>query len=163
MPTLSEDGGGGYGVAEPVLRFADGDGDADGEAALPGASEGRVGDDLGGGFRVGVGQYDDVVFCAALALHALAAGGAARVDIFGHRRGADKTDRAHQRMIEQRVDRRLAAVDQVHNAGGQAGLLNELDQPCGGERHAIAGLEHDGVARGDGVGQKPERESSAEN
>ena len=63
------------GIAERFLCVADGDGNAHGEAALAGAAERAVADDLRGEFHVGIGKNDDVIFCAALALHALAAGG----------------------------------------------------------------------------------------
>ena len=125
---LERCGGGGDGFAEPVLRFADGDRDADREAALTGAPEGGVGDDLSGGFRIGVGQNDDMVLGAALALDALSARGAARVDVFCNRGRADEADGAHQRMVEQCVDCGLAAVDEVDDAGGQAGFVDQLDK-----------------------------------
>src|ERR1039458_1324769 len=50
---LERGGSGGDRVAEPALRFADGDGDTDGETALAGAAECRVGDDLRGGLEIG--------------------------------------------------------------------------------------------------------------
>ncbi len=162
LPTLSEAGSGGNGIAEPVFRFADGDGDADGEAALAGASEGRVGNDLGGGFLVGIGQDHDVIFCAALALHAFAACRAARVHVFCDGRGSDEADGAHQRMIEQGVDGGLAAVDEVDDAGGQAGFLDEFEKARRGEGHAVAGFQDDGVSGGDGVGQEPQRNHQRE-
>ena len=155
---LERCGGGGDGFAEPVLRFADGDRDADGEAALTGAAEGGVGNDLSGGFGIGVGQNDDMVFGAALALHALSARGAARVDVFCNRRRADEADGAHERMVEQCVDCGLAAVDEIDDAGGQAGFVDQFDKTRRGERNAIARLEHHGIAGSDGVGKEPERD-----
>jgi hypothetical protein len=57
-----------------MARFADGDGQRGGQAALPGAAEGGVGDDARRHLHVGVGQHDDGVLGAALGLHALAVG-----------------------------------------------------------------------------------------
>ena len=62
-------------IAECFLRVANGDRDAHGETALSSAAEGAVADDLRGKFHIRVGEDDDVVFRAALALHAFAAGG----------------------------------------------------------------------------------------
>ncbi len=116
VANLESRGSGGDGFAEPALRFADGNGDADGEAALACAAKRRVGNDLGGCFRIGIGQDDDVVLSASLALHALAAGRAAGVDVLGHGRGTHEADSADKRVIEERIDRWLAAVDEVDHA-----------------------------------------------
>ena len=67
--------------ANGLRGVANGDGQRRRQAALPGAAESAVGDDLRGRGQVGVRQHDDRVLGAALALRALAVGGAARVDI----------------------------------------------------------------------------------
>src|SRR5258708_16433550 len=118
----------GDGVAERFLRFANRNGNGNGEAALARAAKCAVADDLRGEFDVRIGQNDDVIFCAALALHALAAGGGARVDMFGYGSGAYKTNGAHLRMIAERVDHIAAAVDEVYDSFGQAGLLEEFKE-----------------------------------
>ena len=115
------------GVAESFLRFANGDGDGNGEAALAGAAERAVADDLRGEFHVRIGKNDDVIFRAALALHAFAAGGGARVDMLGDGSGADETDGANLRMVAERVDDIAAAVDQVDDAFGKAGFFEEFE------------------------------------
>ena len=56
---------------------------ADCEAALPGASKCGVGNDFRRGLLIGVGQHDDVILGAALALHTLAACRSARVNVLG--------------------------------------------------------------------------------
>ena len=148
---------------ERLRRLGDGDDDRRRQAALAGAAERRVGDDLRRHVHVGVGQDDDRVLGAALALHALAVGGRAAVDVARHRRRADERDRAHLRMIEQRVDGVLAAVHQVDDAGREAGLLDELRR-CGA---IVIGVFSDGlrttrVAAGDRVGQEPQRDHAGE-
>ena len=144
-------------IAKSLLRFADGDRDRDGEAALPGATEGAVADDLRGHRHVGVGKNDDVILGAALALRALAVGGGARVDVLRDRSRADEADGADFGMIEQRVDGGFAAIHEIDDAFGQSGLFEEFVDVAHGERNALAGLEDESVAGGDGVGQIPER------
>jgi hypothetical protein len=61
-------------------------------------------------------------------------------------------------MIDERVDNGFAAVDQIHYALGQSGFFEQLVDVAHGERNALGGLEDEGVAGGDGVGQIPERD-----
>src|SRR5262249_797823 len=61
------------------------------------------------------------------------------------------------RMIAESVDDVGATVDEIDDAFGQAGLLEEFVDAVHGERNALGGLEDEGVSTGDGVGQKPER------
>jgi hypothetical protein len=76
-----------------------------------------------------------------------------RVDVFGDRRRADEADRLDVGMVEDRVDRLLVAVDDVEDAGRQAGLHQQLGQ-CASARRRIAlrRLQDEGVAAGDGRG-----------
>ena len=46
----------------------------------------------------------------------------------------------HVWMIEQRIDRRLATLHQIHNASGQPRLSNQLDQPLHRKRHRSEGF-----------------------
>ena len=66
----------GDGIAESLLRFADGDGHGDRQAALARAAERAVADDLRRHLHIGIRQNDDVILRAALALRALAVGAA---------------------------------------------------------------------------------------
>ena len=43
--------------------------------------------------------------------------------------GADKADRANRRMIEDRIDHFLVAVDDLADACGKAGLQKQFSQP----------------------------------
>ena len=63
--------------------------------------------------------------CARLPLLA-----GARIDVSRHRRGTDKTDGAHLGMIEQRVDRGLAAIHQIHHALGQSDVAPSAQTPA---------------------------------
>ena len=69
----------------------------------PSAAKRAVADDLRGQFHVRIGQNDDVILRAALALHALAAGRGARVNVLGDGSRADETDGAHLRMVAKRI------------------------------------------------------------
>src|SRR5271169_1619499 len=117
-----------YGIAKRFLCDTNGDGYRDGKAALSGAAEGAVADDLRGEFHVCVGKNDDVIFCAALALHALAACGRTRVNVLGDGRGTDKADGADLRVITERVDNIFAAVDEIDDAFGEAGFFEEFER-----------------------------------
>src|SRR4029077_8911575 len=79
------------GVAKSFLRFANREGDRNRKAALARAAKRAITDDLCSQLHVGVGQNNDVVFCATLTLHALAAGSGARVNMFRNGRGTDET------------------------------------------------------------------------
>ena len=87
------------GVAERFLRFANGDGNGNGEAALPCATKCAVADDLRRQIHVRIRQNDDVILRSALALHALAAGGGTRVNMLGDGRGTDEADGTDLRMV----------------------------------------------------------------
>ena len=69
---------------------ADGHARRDRHAALAGGAEAGVDHGVGGQVEVGVGQDHGVVLGAAEGLHALAVGGAGRVDVLGDRGGADE-------------------------------------------------------------------------
>ena len=112
---------------ELVARFADRDRQGDRQAALPGAAEGAVGDDLHCHLHVGIRQDDDRVLGPALGLGALAVGGRAAVDVPGYRRRADKADRPDGGMVQDGIHRLLGAVDQVEHALGQPDLLDQLE------------------------------------
>src|SRR6266404_4849050 len=92
------------GITESFLRLANRDGDRNGEASLARASERAVADDLRRQLHVGIGENNHVILGAALALHALAAGRGARVNMLGDWGGTNEADRAHLRMVAQRIN-----------------------------------------------------------
>ncbi|GAB3853727.1 hypothetical protein GCM10027610_084110 [Dactylosporangium cerinum] len=53
-------------------------------------------------------------------------------------------------MVDQRGPGVTEAGQDVHDAGGHAGLEQELTEAQGGQRGLLGRLEDDGVARGDG-------------
>ena len=116
---------------------ADGDGDGDGHAALAGGAVGRADQGVGGLIEVGVGHNNHVVLGAAERLHALAVRGAVGVDVLGDGRGADEADGSDARMFEDVVDGLLVAVDDVEDAVGQAGLLQQFGDQDGGAGVAL--------------------------
>src|SRR6516162_7539407 len=127
------------------------------KATLPGAAERGITDDLAREVHVGVRQYDDVVLGTALALHALSGGGGALVNMFGNGRGANEADGTDGRVITECVDDFLAAVNDVDHSFREARLFEEFVDTTHAQWHALAGLEHEGVAAGNRVGEKPER------
>ena len=58
-------------------------------------------------------------------------------------------------MGEDGVDSDLVAVDDVEDAVGEAGFFEHLGEEDGGAGVALAGLEDEGVAAGDGDGEHP--------
>ena len=99
----------------------------------------------------------DVIFRAAVGLHAFAVFRADFVNVSRNRRRADKRNRLHLRMREQRVHDFASAVNDVQHAFRQSGLFEQLRDFDGGERDFFARLEHERVAAGDGDGIHPQR------
>ena len=65
-------------------------------------------------------------------------------------------------MVQQRVHRFLAAMNQVQHAGGQAGFVQQFDDARGRERNFFGRLQHEGVAAGDGERIHPHRHHGRE-
>src|SRR5258708_5282532 len=130
-------GGVGNGIAEGFLGFADGDSNGNGKAALAGATKRAVADDLRGEFHVRVGQYDDMIFCATLTLHAFAAGSGSCVNMPGNGRRADKADGTDLRMVAEGIDHFFPTVDEVHDSFRQASLFQKLESAVHGEGNAL--------------------------
>ncbi len=96
-------------------RIAHDDGDGDRHATLARRAVAGTDQCIGGLFKIGIWHHDHVVLGAAQCLHALAAGGAARIDVFGNRRGANETHGAHLRMIQQRIHGHLVTLHHVEH------------------------------------------------
>ncbi len=114
--------------------------------------------DLRGELHVRIGQNDDVILRAALALHAFAAGRGARVDMSGNGGRTYKTDGAHLRMVAKRVYHFFSAVDEIYDSFGQAGFFQKLEGAMHGEGNALRRLQDESIAARDGIGQKPVRD-----
>ena len=141
---------------------ADGDGDGDGHAALAGGAVGGADEGVGGLVEVGVGHDDHVVLRAAEGLDALAVRGALAVDVLGDGRGADEADGVDAGVVEDGVDGFLVAVDDVEDAVGEAGFFEHFGEEDGGAGVALAGLEDEGVAAGEGDGEHPHGDHGGE-
>ena len=145
-------------LAEPIVRVAHSDRDGDRQAALPGATVRTIGNDLGRGLTLRIRQDHHVIFCAALALHALSIRCRARVDVARHGRGTHKANGLHGRVIEQSVHRGLPTVHQIQNAFGHARAVDQLENPHHAERHTLRRLQHKCIAACDCVRQEPQRD-----
>ena len=115
-------------------------------AALAGRAERRAGEIVDHLVEIGVGHDDAVVLGPAHRLHALARGDPALVDVMRDVGRADEADRGDVRMVEDRVDHLLVAVDHLQQALGRAGLEEQLGEPHRHARVALARLEDEGVA-----------------
>ena len=65
-------------------------------------------------------------------------------------------------MVEDGVDGFLVAVDDVEDAIGQAGFFEHFGDEDGGAGVALAGLEDEGVAAGEGDGDHPQGDHGGE-
>ena len=143
-------------------RIAHAHGHRDRHAALAGRAVAGAEQRLGGQAEVGIGQHHRVVLGATQRLHALAAGAAALVQVAGHRRGPDEAQRLHARVVQQRIDRLAAAMDDVEHAVGQPGFLQQRGQvQCRGG-HLLRWLEHEAVAAGQRHRCHPQRDHHRE-
>ena len=61
------------------------------------------------------------------------------------------------RVVADGVHGHFAAVDHVQHAGRNTGFQRQLAQAHGHHGVLLGGLEHEGVARGDGHGEHPQR------
>ena len=103
-----------------------------------------------------------MVLGATEGLTALAVGRGAAVDVFGDRGGADEADRLNARVVQQRIDGFLVAIDDIHDAGRQTGLHQQLGDEQRGGRVALGGLEDEGIAAGDRHRVHPQRHHGRE-
>ena len=106
--------------------------------------------------QVGVGEDDVRALAAQLEGGALERVGGRLLDDLGRIDVAGEGDLVDVGMRDQGGAGRLAeAVDDVDDAGGEAGLDGQLADPQGGQRRLLGGLHHDGVAAGQGRAPLP--------
>ena len=157
---------GARGLGEDSTEFlcgvAHGDSHRTRQTALARAPERAVGHDADRHFDIGVGQHDDRVLRAALALRAFAVRGGAGIHVPRDRRRADKTHCANRRVVENRIDGIARTVHQVDNALRKAGLFNQPEQRLHRHRNFFRGFHDAGIAAGQRVGQKPHRDHRRE-
>ena len=137
--------------AEPVGGVADPDHQGLGHAALPRRAvpgrHRRVGREL----HVGVGQDEHRILGRGVAPTRLPGQCRSRRRS-GQRGRADELNGVDLGVDEQRGDRLTAAVDDVEDAVGQAGLLPQLGLELGGTRGVAGGLPDEGVAAASAMG-----------
>src|SRR3546814_1923070 len=80
----------------------------------------------------------------------------------GDVRRADEADRADIRVVEDRVDHFLVAVDDLQNAFGKAGLEHQLAEAHRHAGIALAGFQDEGVAGRDRRAEHPHRDHRGE-
>ena len=51
--------------------------------------------------------------------------------MLGDGSGSDEADGANERVVEERIDRSFAAINEIDDAGGQAGFLDDFDEAGG--------------------------------
>ncbi len=141
---------------------ADGDGDGDCHAAFASGAVGGTDKGIGGLVEVGVGHDDHVVFGSAEGLDALAVPSAFLVDVFGDGGGTDEADGLDGGVGEDGVDGDLVSLNYVEDTVGEAGVLEHLGEEDGGAGVALAGLEDEGVAAGEGDGEHPHGDHGGE-
>jgi hypothetical protein len=127
------------------------------QAALAGAPEGTVTDDLGTHFEIGVRHDDNIIFRTTLALDPLAVGSALGVHISGNRRRSDKADRFYIGVLEERVNRCFSSYNQIHNSFGNACFVQQFDKAGSRKRDSFGWLQDKCVSARYSVRQKPER------
>ena len=108
--------------------------------------------------HVGIRHDDHVVLRAAKALHALAVGTATAIDIFRNRRRPDKADAGNDRVIKDRVDRFLVAVDHLQHAIRQPCLLHQFRQHQGNRRIPLGRFQDEGIPAGQRGAHLPHRD-----
>ena len=113
----------------------------------------HVRDDL---VQLRVGHDDQDVLGAAPGLDPLPGGRRLRVDELRDLARADERDAGDARVVEDRVDRFLRSVDQVHDARGEAGLADEVHDELHRDRVLLGRLRDPAVPRRDRVRPEPE-------
>ena len=144
--------------------------------------DGRAGDDAAGGraplarraecgpedsldceVEVGVVHDDDRVLAAQLEVDVLQIGSAVLGGLDPHLARAREGDERHVGVLDEALaDRLAAAVDDVEDAGGEAGLLEDLDEALAEHRRVARGLEHDGVSADERGRNLPARDGDGE-
>ena len=131
-------------------------------AALARRTEGsarEIVDDL---IEIGIGHHDAVVLGTAHCLHALSGSNAAVVDVVRNIGRADEAHRADGRVIEDRIDHFLVAVDDLADALGQTGFEEQFSKAHRHRRIALGRLDDEGIAGGDGDACHPQRDHAGE-
>ncbi|KAG1259775.1 hypothetical protein G6F65_015218 [Rhizopus arrhizus] len=152
----------GHQVLHPAAGLTDQHQGGGGHATLAGGTEGGADHRIEGLFLVGVRQHHGVVLGAHHALHALAGQRGAVVHVGTDAGGTDERHGLDVRVVADRVDHFLAAVDDVQHALRNARFQRKLDQAHGNHWVLLGRLEDEGVTGGDRHREHPQREPRRE-
>ncbi len=136
--------------------------DRDRHAAFARRAIARADQRVRGLVQIGVRHDDHVVLRTAKALDAFAIRAARAVDIFGDGGGADKADRLNDRVMQDRVNRFLVAIDDLNDTFGQARFFQQFGQHQGHGWITLGRFEDEGVAADDGGGEHPHGDHGGE-
>ena len=129
----------------------------------PGGAERRPDDAVDREVEVGVVHDDDRVLAAELEVDVLEALGRSLEHLHAGLARARERDHADVGMPDEPLaDRSAAAVDDVDDAGGHAGLVEELDEALAERGRVGRGLEDDGVPGDERRGDLPGRDRDRE-
>ncbi len=142
--------------------ITDADRHRDGHAALAARAVGGTHQGIDGVAQVGVRHDHRVVLGAAQGLDALALGRAAGIDVLGDGGGANEAQRLDLGGVDQAVHGFLVAMHHVQYPLGQPSFFEQLGDGQGGTGVALAGLEDEGIAAGDGQRIHPQRHHGRE-
>ena len=112
--------------------------------------------------EIGVGHDDGVVLGSTHGLHALPAGRALRIDIFGDSRGTDETHGLDVRVFENGIDGVLVAIDDLQHARRAARFHEKFGQAQRYARILFARLVDEAIAASDGDAEHPHRDHGRE-
>ena len=107
--------------------------------------------------QIGVRHDDGLVFRRAEGLHPLAVGTGGSIDMFRHRRGADKAHRLNVGIGAQLRGFFVCAMHHIEYAVRQPGFFQQFGHANRGRRHQRRGLEHKGIAAGQRDREHPHR------
>ena len=93
-------------------------------------------------------------------LHALPVFRRRLIDVLRHRARPDERNRAHQRMLQQRVNCDLIAMNQVEDALRNSHVVKQFARPRRRHRHLFRRLQDKRVAAGDREREHPHRHHS---
>ncbi len=72
--------------------------------------------------------------------------------------GTNEADRAHLRVVAQRIHDGAATVDQVYDSFWQSGFLQEFKRTPHGERNTLGGFQYESISARNRIRKKPEHD-----
>jgi len=141
----------------PPVFVADRDRERTGQTPLPGGAKGGPHDVCNGLVEDSVRHDDDAILRPALRLNPLSLLRCAAIDVPSNRGRSDERDPFDFRIIQNRVDDVLGAVDEIEHTRWKAALMNQLKNKTLGEWNLLRRLDNKRVAARHRVGKKPER------